>query len=61
MRILSLMVNVISQVLKGGFMKKMLVILVSLLFTVMLVSISYSADAKPAETKPAEAKKRLED
>jgi hypothetical protein len=32
-------------------MKKMLVILVSLLFNVMLVSVSYSADAKPAEAK----------
>lgn len=32
-------------------MKKMLVILVSLFFTVMLVSVSYSADAKPAEAK----------
>jgi hypothetical protein len=38
-------------------MKKMLVILVSLLFTAMLVPISYSADEKPAEKKPAEVKK----
>jgi hypothetical protein len=45
------MVNVMSQVLKEDFMKKMFVILVSLFFTVMLVSVSYSADSKPAEAK----------
>jgi hypothetical protein len=32
-------------------MRKKLVILVSLLFTVVLVAVSYSADAKPAEAK----------